>query len=74
MPETVIVTLRYEGREQDYSLPLQAPIAQWIPVLEKTLGAGENSVLCFEGKELDRSVSLASHHVWDGSVLVLTGR
>lgn len=74
MPEAVIVTVRYEGREQDYSLPLQIPVEQWLSALAKALGAGEDAALCHEGKALDRSSSLAACHVWDGSLLTIERR
>ncbi len=74
MPDTVLVTVRYEGREQDYSLPLQASIEQWLPVLGRALGAGEGAAVFFREKELELTRSLADCCVWDGSVLTLVRR
>lgn len=74
MPEAVILTIRYEGKERDYSLPLAEPIEQWLPTLGKALGAGPSLVLSHEGKELALSRSLFDHHVWEGAVLTAARR
>lgn len=74
MPDTVLVTVKYEGREQDYALPLHVPIEQWLPSLEKALGAGTGTAVFREEEELSGSESLAACHVWDGSVLTLVRR
>ena len=74
MPEAVMVTIRYEGKEQDYSLPLMEPIEQWLPVLGKALGAGADPALYQEGKELILSRSLAAQYIWEGTVLTAVRR
>ena len=74
MPETAIVTIQYEGKEQDYSLPLTESIGQWLPVLGKSLRAGTDLILSCEGKELLQTASLAEQHVWEGAVLTLSRR
>ena len=72
MPDEAIVTVRFGQKEQDYALPLQPSIGEWLPFLAEDLGAGRKASLSCRGEKLDDTHSLTSYGIWDGSILTLT--
>lgn len=74
MPETVMVTVCFGGRELDLELPAARPIHQWETDALSAFGVssgGRRLSWYFEGRTLSAKESLLQYGIFDGAVLEL---
>lgn len=74
--ENVIVTVQLEQETLDMELPAFLPVRELTQKLEETFRimkpsyqAFRHAVLSCNGRDLDPTMNLAQHGIWDGSIL-----
>ncbi len=74
MPETVIVTVRFRGKEQDLEIPFERPISEWEEEALDSFGEaaeGGGMLWRWEGRSLSGQYSFCQYGILDGALLEL---
>ena len=79
MPDTVIVTIRWNGEEVDFELPAKLPLKTWMPSLALALKNSfhgirldeEKTRLFSNGVVLVPDATLEEYGIYDGEYLDL---
>lgn len=79
MPETVLVTIRWNGNESDFELPSFTPAGTWLSNLCETARLvfsglqfqGKEVRILYDGKSLSPEDTLEQCGIYDGSTLEL---
>lgn len=76
MPESVIVTLTWNGQEADFELPAKVPLRGFSEPLRQAMRRCFSGVppqarlrLEVEGRALDDAATLEDYGIFDGSIL-----
>lgn len=79
MPETVLITIDYNGQNADFELPAKLPIKMWINSLHAAMKMsfrgihldGKSIFLSVSGKKLPLDATFEEYGIFDGRKLQL---
>lgn len=77
MPETVIVTVKYQGQEHDFELPAQITVENWTDsflmtarsVFDGFLIQGRSAKFLSGGVRIQEKYTLEQCGIYDGSII-----